>query len=103
MKDLGGGGLSTALSEVASAGDRVEVELDQVRRREADMPPAEIMVSESQERMLLMLAPTSSEPIIEILRKYEVPYSVIGRVTNDGNLTIRWNVRSWRSSRPSSW
>jgi phosphoribosylformylglycinamidine synthase len=92
MKDLGGGGLSTALSEVASSGGTgVEVELDQVRRREADMPPAEIMVSESQERMLLMLAPTSSEPIIEILRKYEVPYSVIGRVTNDGNLTIRWN------------
>ena len=92
MKDLGGGGLSTALSEVASSGGTgVDVELDRVRRREADMPPAEIMVSESQERMLLMLDPKNSEPIIEVLRKYDVPYSVIGRVTDDGTLTIRWN------------
>ncbi|MDA4137202.1 MAG: AIR synthase-related protein, partial [Thaumarchaeota archaeon] len=91
MKDLGGGGLSTALSEVASSGGTgVDVELDQVRRRESDMPPSEIMVSESQERMLLMLAQDSSEPITKILDKYEVPYSVIGRVTGDGNLTIRW-------------
>ena len=68
----------------------VDVELDQVRVREGDMPPSEIMISESQERMLLMLTPKSSEPVLEILDKYEVPYSVIGRVTDDGNLTIRW-------------
>ncbi len=56
MKDLGGGGLSTALSEVASSGGTgVDVELDEVRCREGDMSPAEIMISESQERMLLML------------------------------------------------
>jgi phosphoribosylformylglycinamidine synthase subunit PurL len=94
MKDLGGGGLSTALSEVASnGGTGVDVELDRVRRREEDMPPSEVMVSESQERMLLMLAPDSSEPVIKILDKYEVPYSVIGRVTDDANLTIRWQGR----------
>ena len=56
MKDLGGGGLSTALSEVASKGGTgVDVELKRVRLREDDMSPTEIMISESQERMLLVL------------------------------------------------
>jgi phosphoribosylformylglycinamidine synthase subunit PurL len=91
MKDLGGGGLSTALSEVASSGDTgVEVELKKVNVREADMSPSEIMTSESQERMLLMLHPKGSEPILKVLTKYEVPHSVIGKVTGDRNLTIRW-------------
>ena len=91
MKDLGGGGLSTALSEVASSGGTgVDVELSKVNRREDDMSPTEIMTSESQERMLLALSPGSSEPVLEILRRYEVPCSVIGRVTGDGLLTLRW-------------
>ncbi|MDA4114579.1 MAG: phosphoribosylformylglycinamidine synthase subunit PurL, partial [Thaumarchaeota archaeon] len=94
MKDLGGGGLSTALSEIASnGGTGVDVELSEVNRREQDMSPTEIMISESQERMLLVLSPGSSDPIVEILRKYEIPYSIIGRVTDDGNLTIRWKRR----------
>src|SRR3984957_14790386 len=91
MKDLGGGGLSTALSEIASSGGTgVDVELSGVNRREQDMSPTEIMISESQERMLLILSPGSTDPILEILDKYEVPHSTIGRVTDDGNLTIRW-------------
>ncbi|MDG6926496.1 MAG: phosphoribosylformylglycinamidine synthase subunit PurL [Nitrososphaerota archaeon] len=91
MKDLGGGGLSTALSEVASnGGTGVDVDLDRVRCREAGMPPAEIMISESQERMLLMLKAGSTDAVFEILDKYEVSHSTIGRVTDDGLLTIRW-------------
>ncbi|MDA4122585.1 MAG: phosphoribosylformylglycinamidine synthase subunit PurL [Thaumarchaeota archaeon] len=91
MKDLGGGGLSTALSEVASSGGTgVDVDLERVRAREGDMSPAEIMTSESQERMLLMLSTKGSEPVLSTLDKYEVPYSVIGKVTSDGTLTIRW-------------
>jgi phosphoribosylformylglycinamidine synthase subunit PurL len=94
MKDLGGGGLSTALSEVASnGGTGVDVELRKVRVREDDMSPAEIMTSESQERMLLMLSPKGSDPVLAALRKYDVPYSVIGTVTDDGNLTVRWDGR----------
>jgi len=90
MKDLGGGGLSTALSEVAfSGGTGVDVELKKVNVRESDMSPAEVMTSESQERMLLMLPPERSEPILSVLTKYEVPYSVIGKVTDDGYLTVR--------------
>ncbi|HUI01526.1 MAG TPA: phosphoribosylformylglycinamidine synthase subunit PurL [Nitrososphaerales archaeon] len=94
MKDLGGGGLSTALSEVASKGGTgVDVELKRVRLREQDMSPTEIMTSESQERMLLVLpasAASSKSGVIKILEKYDVPYSVIGRVTAHPNLVIRW-------------
>jgi phosphoribosylformylglycinamidine synthase len=54
------------------------------------MSPTEIMISESQERMLLVLSPGAAEPILAILRKYDVPYSAIGRVTADGNLTLKW-------------
>jgi phosphoribosylformylglycinamidine synthase II len=91
MKDLGGGGLSTALSEVAAnGGTGVDVDLGLVNRREADMTPTEIMISESQERMLLILPPRSTGAIAKILSKYDVPHSAIGKVTDDGDLTLRW-------------
>jgi len=91
MKDLGGGGLSTALSEIASKGGTgVDVELTRVRVREPGMTPTEIMTSESQERMVLVLEPTGTEKVIQILDKYEVPHTVIGKVTADGALRLRW-------------
>ncbi|MBI3841387.1 MAG: phosphoribosylformylglycinamidine synthase subunit PurL, partial [Thaumarchaeota archaeon] len=94
MKDLGGGGLSTGLSEVAAKGGTgVDVELTRVRVREPDMTPTEVMTSESQERMLLILDPKRSAPVLNALDKYEVPYAVIGSVTGDGALRIRWNGR----------
>ncbi len=94
MKDLGGGGLSTALSETASKGGTgVEVELTKVMLREADMNPEEIMTSESQERMLLVLSPETADGVLIILRKYGVSYSVIGVVTSDGNLTVKMGGR----------
>ena len=74
MKDLGGGGLSTALSEIASnGGTGVDVDLGHVRCREGDMSPTEIMISESQERMLLVLSPGGAEPILSILREVRRP------------------------------
>ncbi|QQG48035.1 MAG: phosphoribosylformylglycinamidine synthase subunit PurL [archaeon] len=92
MKDLGGGGLSTGLSEIASkGGSGVDVELARVQVREPDMGPTEVMTSESQERMLLILDPKRSAPVLKTLEKYEVPYSVIGKVTADGRLSVRWN------------
>lgn len=91
MKDLGGGGLSTGLSEIASKGGTgVDVELGKVRVRESDMGPVEIVTSESQERMLLVLDPKSSRPVTRALDKYEVPYAAIGKVTSDGLMTLRW-------------
>ncbi len=94
MKDLGGGGLSTALSEVASKGGTgVDVELKRVRLREEDMSPTEIMISESQERMLLVLpsGPGGGKGVISALDKYGVPYSVIGKVTSTPRLVLRWD------------
>ena len=94
MKDLGGGGLSTALSEVASKGGTgVDVELTRVAAREQGMTPAEIMTSESQERMLLVLGPDDATPVLEILDRYEVPHAAIGKVTSDGAMKLRWNGR----------
>ena len=95
MKDLGGGGLSTALSEMPSKGGTgVDVELASVRARESDMEPAEIMVSESQERMLLALDPEKAPKVIEILDKYMVPHSAIGSVTQDGKMRVRWHGKT---------
>jgi len=95
MKDLGGGGLSTGLSEMASKGGTgIDVELSRVMMREPDMSPSEIMVSESQERMLLLLDPGRSRPVLDILEKYEVPHNVIGRVTDDGIMRVRWGGKT---------
>lgn len=92
MKDLGGGGLSTALSEVASKGGTgVDVELRRVRLREEDMTPTEVMTSESQERMLLVLPSGRGRDVISVLEKYGVPYSVIGKVTSSPRLVLRWD------------
>ena len=95
MKDLGGGGLSTALSEMPSKGRTgLDVELTAVRVRESDMSPVEIMISESQERMLLALDPSKARELVEILDRYEVPHSVIGKVTADGKMRARWRGRT---------
>lgn len=95
MKDLGGGGLSTGLSEMPSKGGTgIDVELTRVRVREPDMTPAEIMTSESQERMLLVLDEKRSAPVLKILKRYEVPHGAIGRVTADGKMRLRWNGKT---------
>jgi phosphoribosylformylglycinamidine synthase len=92
MKDLGGGGLSTALSEISSKGGTgVDVELSTVRVREPDMSPTEIMTSESQERMLLVLNPKNADPVLRILDKYEVSHTRIGWATSTRWLKLRWN------------
>ena len=89
MKDLGGGGITCALSEMAAKGGTgMRIELDKVRKREPDMHAAEIMISESQERMALLINPKMEDRLIQTLEKYEIPYSRIGTVTNDGQLTI---------------
>ena len=90
MKDLGGGGLTCGLSEMAGkARVGMEIELDNVRTREPGMRPSEIMISESQERMILVVQPRNEERLKRILDKWELDYSRIGRVTEDGILRIR--------------
>jgi len=90
MKDLGGGGLTCGLSEIAAkAGTGIEVDLDKVLTLEPDMQPAEIMISESQERMLLLIREKDERRLVRILEKWELGYEKIGRVTKDGLLIIR--------------
>jgi phosphoribosylformylglycinamidine synthase subunit PurL len=90
MKDLGGGGLTCGLSEMAAkAGMGMEISLDQVRTREPDMTPSEIMISESQERMMLVVQPKNEEKLKGILDKWEIGYSRIGHLTKEGILRIR--------------
>jgi phosphoribosylformylglycinamidine synthase II len=90
LKDLGGGGLSCGLSEIADKGGTgVEVDLTKVPLREEDMHPIEIMISESQERMLFVVQGGYEEEVAKIFRKYGVRYAIIGKVTDDKYVTIK--------------
>ncbi len=94
MKDLGGGGLACGLSEMAAkSGTGMEINLDLVHTREPNMNASEIMISESQERMLLIVREQDEKKLHHILDKYEVGHSRIGRVTKDGLLLISHNNR----------
>ena len=94
MKDLGGGGLACGLSEMATkARMGIEIDLDNVRIREPDMRPAEIVISESQERMLVVVRPNNLEKLTRILDKWEVGYSRIAHLTKDGMLRIKHQNR----------
>jgi phosphoribosylformylglycinamidine synthase len=90
MKDLGGGGLSCAVSETADALDiGIEMDVEKVHTRESNMHSDEIMVSESQERMLIV---TDSEKLIklqEICKKFRIDCSVIGHVTFDNKMHVK--------------
>jgi phosphoribosylformylglycinamidine synthase II len=89
-KDLGGGGLSTGLSEIADKGHSgVDVYLERIPIREPDMTPTEILISESQERMLLVLKTGSEVKLHEILDKYGVPFACIGDVTSRGTVRVQ--------------
>ncbi len=89
LQDLGGGGLTSAAAEMAAKGGTgVLVEADKVPLRELDMDSSEIMISESQERMLGIVAPENLDAVLEILDKYDVPHAVIGQVTDDGYYTV---------------
>ncbi|ABK78520.1 phosphoribosylformylglycinamidine (FGAM) synthase, synthetase domain [Cenarchaeum symbiosum A] len=89
MKDLGGGGLACALSETAdSLSVGIEADIGRVHTREGGMRPHEIMVSESQERMLIITPPEKSARLADICAKFGVPCSVIGSVKSGGALHI---------------
>ncbi|MDA3644885.1 phosphoribosylformylglycinamidine synthase subunit PurL [Saccharopolyspora indica] len=92
IQDLGGAGLSCATSELASAGDGgMRVDLDQVPLRATGMTPAEILSSESQERMCAVVEPSNVDAFLEVCRKWDVTATVIGEVTDGENLEIFWH------------
>ncbi len=84
IKDVGGGGLATALSELADQfGLGIEIHLDRIRTRE-DMAPEEVLVSESQERMVIVISRDKLKEVEEVLGRYGVGYDVIGTLTSNG-------------------
>ncbi len=90
VKDLGGGGLATAISETAAAfGLGAEVELDALHLREP-MEAWQIIVYESQERMMLVVEREKLPAVKEVLEKYDVPYSVIGKFTESGEIVVKF-------------
>ena len=87
LQDLGAAGLASALAETASSGAvGMDVYLDRVPLREADLAPVEIMVSESQERMILSAPADRLDAVSAICRKWELDHAVIGEVTGSGEL-----------------
>lgn len=92
IQDLGGAGLSCATSELASAGDGgMFVHLDKVPLRDSTLSPEEILMSESQERMMAIVEPGDIAAFLAITTKWDVEASVIGEVTETGRLVIDWH------------
>ena len=92
IQDLGGAGLSCATSELASAGDGgMSIELDRVPLRAANMTPAEVLSSESQERMCAVVTPENVDAFMAVCRRWDVLATVIGEVTDGDRLQITWH------------
>lgn len=92
VKDLGGGGLSCCLSETADRiGKGIEVDISKVHVREKGMTSTELMISESQERMLYVVDEAHLKQLLSIFDKYEINYSIIGKVKDHANLVVRYN------------
>ena len=90
MKDLGGGGLSCAVSETAEALEiGIEMDVEKVHTRESNMHPDEIMVSESQERMLIVTSKNKLKKLQEICKKFRIGCSVIGSVKSDNQMHVK--------------
>lgn len=117
-KDLGGGGLSCCLSELSHLVEKgFEVELSSVHTKVPDITPNEIMISESQERMMYIINKSKMSIFGEIFTKYGITYSIIGKVCGQDNLKILYEgkplanlscslmvnapLAKWKSKRPN--
>lgn len=91
IQDLGAAGISCATSELASNGDGgMQVELTSVLLRDPTLTPGEILMSESQERMMAVVTPENVEAFQAVMDKWAVEYSWLGEVTDTGRLIITW-------------
>jgi phosphoribosylformylglycinamidine synthase subunit PurL len=86
LQDCGAAGLASALAEMARDGAGIDVHLDRVPLRESDLEPWEIMISESQERMVAVVRPQMLEAVRQVCAKWELPCTAIGDVTDTGEL-----------------
>ncbi len=95
LKDLGGGGLTCCISELAAkCGNGAKVEITQIPLREDGMTPYEIMLSESQERMVFVVNPEDVDELMDIFKKFELPAAIVGEVIKGDQFitTLEGNV-----------
>ena len=96
IQDMGAAGLTSSSVEMAGKGGLgIELALDTLPMREQAMTPYEIMLSESQERMLIILKPGREEVAKAIFDKWELDFAVIGHLTDTGNLVIKMYGETW--------
>jgi phosphoribosylformylglycinamidine synthase II len=89
LQDLGAGGITCATSETADrAGTGIRVELGAIPRREPGLAAFEVLISESQERMLAVIKPDVWEAVREVCERWGLPVAIIGTVTDDGDITV---------------
>ncbi len=94
IQDMGAAGLTCSTCETAArAGTGIEIELDQVPQRAPNMTPYEIMLSESQERMLIIVRKGREDEVKRIFDKWDLPWAEIGVVTDTGRMVVRHHGR----------
>ncbi len=91
IQDMGAAGLTCSSFEMASnAGTGIELDLDRIPQRETQMTPYELLLSESQERMLLVAKAGREDEVREIFERWDLDFAVVGRVTAGGRMRVRW-------------
>src|SRR4051812_4656356 len=91
LQDLGAAGITSSASEMAAKGGvGIEIDAEKVPLREEGMEPWEIVISESQERMLAIVEPEKAEEVLKVAERYELTAAVIGRVADHGDLRIMY-------------
>ncbi len=94
IQDMGAAGLTSSSVEMASKGDLgIEIDLEKIPCREENMTPYEMMLSESQERMLIILEDGKESSAKKIFDKWDLDFVVIGKTTNTNNLTLKFNKK----------
>jgi phosphoribosylformylglycinamidine synthase II len=92
IQDMGAAGLTSSSVEMSSKGGLgIQLDLDRVPMRETGMVPYEIMLSESQERMLMVIRPEARDQARAIFEKWELDFAEIGKLTDSGHLVLRWH------------
>jgi phosphoribosylformylglycinamidine synthase II len=95
IQDMGAAGLTSSSVEMASKGDLgIELDLDKIPCREEGMTPYEMMLSESQERMLIILEDKKEKEAKKIFDKWDLDFVVIGKTTNTNNLTLKFKNKT---------
>ncbi|MCW9039814.1 MAG: phosphoribosylformylglycinamidine synthase subunit PurL, partial [Rhodospirillales bacterium] len=90
IQDMGAAGLTSSSFEMASKGGvGIEMDLDAVPQREANMTPYEMMLSESQERMLMVLEPGKEDIARAVFEKWELDFAIVGKLTDTGRMVLK--------------